>query len=253
VKGEACLDIVKSNDWLQYTGVPYEPSIKVRGDYCFVHYIEAGTEKFDDYIACFTLISDGLLEFQGSGSLWGESGILSKAEIIIPPTPPLQNTKIIIFIPTGVTGIEIEGSCWTLSLASPRPGAWRCMSDNQIYDPCFSPETPDGTDYVICHASPLDEGMGIKFNLTKPLPKVSPPSKNTSALALELEDGTICRFSGTGTLIPVDGKYVTYTCADGWVLLGQLQSGNIWKAEKALLDRTTIIETVEVNIRTIWQ
>lgn len=168
-----------------------------------------------------------------------------------PISPPeIGSTQVIVFYPTGVTGEELTGSCWTLSIASPRDGAWRCVSDNQIFDPCFSPQGETG--YVICGALPLGDTRGFRLNLTEPLPVETPPSQLSSALAFELEDGTTCRFSTTGTLFEVEGKYFNYGCSDGSVLL-EVNPGGVWTATKASLSSNRILETVQVNIRTVWK
>jgi hypothetical protein len=67
-----------------------------------------------------------------------------------------------------VTGHLADGSCWTSSIAdSADNGAWRCMSANGIYDPCFAPTNETDVTEVACAESP---SSGVEMlGLTKPL------------------------------------------------------------------------------------
>ncbi|HHW09866.1 MAG TPA: hypothetical protein GXX29_07825 [Firmicutes bacterium] len=76
-------------------------------------------------------------------------------------------TEIRIYSPAGFRALEIvEGRCWTGSLAAPRQGAFRCMSGNAIYDPCFDM----GTDQVACPGGNPALNQGVLINLEEPLP-----------------------------------------------------------------------------------
>ncbi len=83
----------------------------------------------------------------------------------------------------------VTGSCWEHSLPSDRPDAWRCMSKNEIYDPCFA-ESPNGNK-VACPEEPFSKSV-ILMRLTKALdpsggrcpqdaPKAFPGDSNSSA------------------------------------------------------------------------
>ena len=161
-----------------------------------------------------------------------------------PSPPPLLATEVIEYFPSEMPTEEVSGSCWTFSLASPRPGVWRCTSDNRIYDPCFSP--PDETGYVVCSS--------VKLNLTEPLPDITPPPQLpvVSVLWFELEDGVTCNFLTTGTRFSVDGQFYDYACSDGSIIL-ELQPGQIWIATKARVDGSSIVETSEVKVKTVWK
>ena len=74
-----------------------------------------------------------------------------------------------------------------------------------------------------------------------------------SAWAFELADGTTCTFLG-GATAAFEGKRVNYSCSDGWVILGELQEGQTWTAEKVRLsaDLSSILESVQVFITKVW-
>jgi hypothetical protein len=181
---------------------------------------------------------------------WGEDAVV---DLRYTPAQIIQPTEIIVFQPLSAIGQEESGSCWTLSIASPREGAWRCMVGNQIFDPCFSPEGE--TDYVICGEHPFSSSPGgVRLNLTQPLPELTPPSQTSNVLAMELEDGTRCRFLTTGTLFPVEDKYFNYGCSDDSILL-DVQPGVTWTATQARIssDGQKILETILVKIIRVWK
>jgi hypothetical protein len=167
------------------------------------------------------------------------------------PNPASDSTQVIEFHPAGVPTEERSGSCWSTSDVLNRVDAWRCMADNSIYDPCFS--IPGNGQAVICAASPLGDSTGFKLNLTGALPASGTVSPVKSAWAFELADGTTCTFVG-GATAAFEGKRVNYSCSDGWVILGELQEGQVWTARKVHLspDLSSIEESVQVFIKIVW-
>lgn len=151
-------------------------------------------------------------------------------------------TQVITFRPAVPAGPQQKGSCWTDSVAVDRPGAWRCMVGNSIYDPCFT--NPELTDGVICDADPSSDKPGFVLKLTKPLPP--PTSKrrpNPLPWLLKLADGSVCELS-TGTIVSIGRHTIPYQCSDSAAcredgkcpyltgLTDDLKSGKVWKAEK---------------------
>jgi len=61
---------------------------------------------------------------------------------------------------------HIRGYCWTTSNNSMSSAAWRCMSGNFIYDPCYAPT--HSTHVVYCMQSPSSKKL-LAMTLTKPL------------------------------------------------------------------------------------
>ena len=163
----------------------------------------------------------------------------------------LESTQVIVFYPLGVPTQERRGSCWSSSNVLDRVDAWRCTSGDIIYDPCFS--ISGNIQAVICDTSPLDNSTGIKLNLTEPLPAHWSIPNPISAWVFELADGTNCSFLG-GATAAFGGKRVNYSCTDGWYVLGDLQKGKIWIAQKIRLssDFSSIVESVKVFMRIAW-
>jgi hypothetical protein len=171
------------------------------------------------------------------------------------PNPTLESTQVIVFYPKGVPTQERTGSCWEGSVFLNRVDAWRCTSGDNIYDPCFS--ISGNSQAEICYIRPLDNSTSFKLNLTEPLPAHWPVSTNSawanSAWVFELADGTNCRILG-GATAAFGGKRVNYSCADGWYVLGDLQKGKVWIAQKIRLssDFSSIVESVKAFIRIVW-
>lgn len=121
-------------------------------------------------------------------------------------------TRITRFVPVLPLGAPRDGKCWTVSIAAPRAGAWRCMLGNQIADPCFAPAA--GTGVVVCGADPATGDPGFTVHLTEPIPgDVATPSAAAAPWLLRLANGQICR-PFTGTVPVVDGREARWACAD---------------------------------------
>ena len=165
--------------------------------------------------------------------------------------PSTGSTQVIVFHPESVPAQERSGSCWSSSAVLDREDAWRCMAGDDIYDPCFSMEG-DGQ-AVICDTNPLDESKGFKLNLTASLPPHGTIAPEKSAWVFELPDGTDCSFMG-GATAAFDGQRVNYSCSDGWFILGELQEGQVWTAQKVRLssDLSSVVESIRVTIKIVW-
>ena len=131
-----------------------------------------------------------------------------------------------------------------------------------IFDPCL---TADNGQTLVCGADPLVGDPGFRVNLVEPLPAdaVEIPGaavgEDNRVWLVQLADGTICRYA-LGVSSTIDGERANYTCADGSVLLGDLQPGTVWQADRiALADivRTDDgYEADQVNpaeVAVIWQ
>lgn len=163
-------------------------------------------------------------------------------------------TQVSLFRPAGVRGPDQEGYCWTESLSSWQPDAWRCMVANRIYDPCFGTSTADNP--VICGASPQGDASGFRLKLTQPLPARKAPPAGTHAWMLELADGVTCGFL-TGASTGVEGERANYGCTDGWYILGEPQPDAVWTARQARIEVSrqgpALMDSARVAIRRVWQ
>lgn len=162
----------------------------------------------------------------------------------------VTSTEAIKYVPTEIPSEIREGSCWINSLTLGRKGTWRCMEDNvAIHDPCFAISE---TKNLICDSSPITKDKGFQLKLTEPLPEDRGAEEGQGWL-IELGDGTTCVFI-TGATGIINGKRINYMCDDGSYVLGDLQAGIAWKAEKAEVDSNLQAKSIElVPIRRVWQ
>jgi hypothetical protein len=111
--------------------------------------------------------------------------------------------------------------CQAGSIATQRPDAWRCGTD----DPCFAPAFTDPNDanpVLTCAVAPWDGTVQI-LTLQTPLPSVDeckaslhcrePLDLSTNPWAVELANGVRCRVF-TGTITSIGGVGMIYGCAN---------------------------------------
>jgi polar amino acid transport system substrate-binding protein len=176
--------------------------------------------------------------------------------------PAVASTEVIKFVPKEVPAGETkQGSCWTSSLAASREDAWRCtVGENEIHDPCFV--VPNAPDTLVCDVNPITKEAGFGLKLTKPLPNPDVPAEvkasyEKNGWAVLLADGTACYFA-TGATTGIGDKRANYLCANSdWMILGDLQPGTVWKAEKVIIvigdNGPELKQSQMVDVRTVWQ
>jgi hypothetical protein len=112
-----------------------------------------------------------------------------------------------------VTGHLTGGSCWTSSIAdSADQEAWRCMSDNGIYDPCFAPSESANLTQVACFESPWSGAQLL--DLTQPLSYSSSDTTNGGISLpwfMQLANGDRCGLI-TGAAGEAGGVTLNYGC-----------------------------------------
>lgn len=172
--------------------------------------------------------------------------------------PRIIPTNIIEFIPPVILpAVQKDGECSSSSFADPyREDAWRCMVQNDIYDPCF---TTSKEGFVYCQVG-IDGSTGFLLKLKQALPEASLPEVKQSNLVwfVELKDGTYC--SPFTVPRPSFGKdqIAYYECRPkNSVLLGDLIEGVVWKANEAILtkvgDTWKINSLQQVDINMVWR
>ncbi|MCB0193341.1 MAG: WG repeat-containing protein, partial [Anaerolineae bacterium] len=80
---------------------------------------------------------------------------------------------------------------------------------------------------------------------------------STTAWLMELSDGSYCSFA-TGATGLVEKKRINFLCSDDGAVIGGLQVGPVWSAEKVIFDEEAndpfaIKEQSEVEILSVWQ
>ena len=142
----------------------------------------------------------------------------------------LTPTQVQLVFPFSASGnlavrisARVHGRCFAASVAdSGRPDAWRCMSGNRIYDPCFE-GLEQNTAVVACLESPrtpaavvLTPTGGVpRQAANKGVPLASPP------WSLLLGNGASCGLF-SGATFGLAGMRVNYGCANGGYLIGDV-------------------------------
>lgn len=121
------------------------------------------------------------------------------------------------FKPTGSPAISvtktIRGHCFAGSIADDRNDAWRCLSGNLLYDPCFSSSKAGGI--VLCPVAAWKQS-GIEIKLTKSLSggNTKKPSTHGLPWAIETTTGLKCAFV-TSMQPGIGHHFGSYACAKG--------------------------------------
>jgi hypothetical protein len=155
---------------------------------------------------------------------------------------PTRRTEVIRFRPSLPSNTKAAqgGRCWTESIAVNRPGAWRCMHVNMIYDPCF--EVTGRKKQVVCGANPIKHDNGFALMLVQPLPPQRSVTAAPQPWLIELADGSVCH-AATGTMSVISDEPVRYSCSASASeesltprvycgLLGTLHRAKVWTADK---------------------
>jgi hypothetical protein len=149
-------------------------------------------------------------------------------------------TTVVVFRPWANGGLRSgfvisersQGSCFTRSLSTDRPDAWRCFEGNGILDPCFA-QSPQST-AVACAESPFSKTV-VLLSLKKPLSDGENPwtkmlQPKRMPWGLRLTSGDTCVFA-TGATDVVAGERMNYACRKtGWIIGAPDSSTAIWTA-----------------------
>ena len=144
-----------------------------------------------------------------------------------------QSTRVVMYAPFGPGGLhsgytvtaKMHGDCWTGSIASQRPDAWRCMVTNSIYDPCFSNAALSS---VACPSDAFSKRV-VLILLDKPIPVHDRNTGSPSPWALMLSNGARC-YMATGATSEVGGMRLNYECSSkGWILGNPDKSKRPWQ------------------------
>jgi hypothetical protein len=118
------------------------------------------------------------------------------------------------FTALGSTNSEGQTSEADTSIGDPsNENAWRCISDNGIYDPCFAPIGKSDVTELACSVSPYLKDDVYLLEINQPIPTNSARAKHTGLwpLVLVLQNGDQCEVI-QGTAIRAG---FNYGCNDG--------------------------------------
>jgi hypothetical protein len=176
-------------------------------------------------------------------------------------TSTVPPTAVHAYSPSHPSGTPKNGDCWTNSIASNRPTAYRCMVGNNIYDPCFQSSS---STVVVCDANPAKRQPGFALHVTKPLPAAQKPNGPILPFMVQLRDGSICT-PETGTRALVGKTVVGYDCTasgqatDTYVGLGDKlnMKSPIWTAQRIVYRSGSkgpqLVSSATVQIAAVWR
>ncbi|MHB1930959.1 MAG: hypothetical protein ACYDEN_03920 [Acidimicrobiales bacterium] len=143
-------------------------------------------------------------------ALWTSSGPTTTVETYEPWTTHGTLAKGI------EVGGTVRGTCWAPSIAVSTADAYRCISGNAIYDPCFARTASARTGQLACAVDPWTKVE--LFDLGKPIGKGAVHSNGRPVVwADRLANGVSCTLD-TGTGAYVDHVVMNYYCTpyQGW-------------------------------------
>lgn len=143
----------------------------------------------------------------------------------------------------------VRGSCFTASSAIDRADAWRCISGNLLYDPCFSSQKAKGI--VVCPVPWKSSGTEIKLTKPLPMPNRGKPSTSVMPWAVQTGSGLDCVIN-TGTGNTIHGMRSNYGCvrSSTWLWGSPSRKSQPWTIYAARLNATKL--TRRVKIVTAW-
>ena len=168
------------------------------------------------------------------------------AAMALPTAAQHPATRVLTYRPEVPPGRPSEGRCWTTSIATNRPGAYRCFRGNEISDPCFAVRP----DLVVCDPNPALSKRGFGLRLTGPLPAATPLPGPVTPWMVLLSDGYVCT-PFTGARAMIERQIIAYGCAKRdarigengpWtgLLEGSMTPGRVWRVRKAVYTEGTM-------------
>lgn len=172
------------------------------------------------------------------------------------PAPP--RTQVVIYEPWSTSGLApgirphatLPGHCFSVSATSDRDDAFRCISGNSLFDPCFSDPYPGAEpSQLACPYPGLDSVTIIQITASLP----SPPAGWGGApnpWLVRLTTGQQCYSTAGSASFQVGGLTNTFVCRSGISLFGQPHHNAIWTiyqrgTGQANLTPTTIAKAYE--------
>ncbi len=122
---------------------------------------------------------------------------------------------------------SVKGHCFSGSSETNRNDAWRCLTGNFLYDPCFSSSKAAGI--VLCPDRAWKHA-GIEIKLTKALSHGNKHKPSTKGLpwAMQTTSGLKCVFQGMGPLIS-QTNFADYACQGGtWLWNKPSRASQLW-------------------------
>jgi hypothetical protein len=177
----------------------------------------------------------------------------------------VAKTEIVTYQPhrDGVTQYKtISGDCLVGSEAANRTDAYRCITSNEISDPCF---VLPNEKLLICGVDIVTANGGFLLQPAKALPKGELWKNNIQgwAMRLQLISGEICSFMGGATAGNAKNERLNYQCGDNknlsMAIYGDLTEGDVWTANVSNIEYDAagkvwnVLSAKTVDIAKLWR
>jgi hypothetical protein len=144
--------------------------------------------------------------------------------------------------------MTVRGFCWEGSLATARNDAWRCLSGDYLFDPCFSSSKAKGI--VLCVPVPWTRS-GVKIKLTRPLPKPYAGKPSTKGLpwGIKTTSGLSCVLA-TGGTAAIRNVRANYGCdnSEEWLWGSPSRKSEPWTIYIAPMNAKKLSARVKVAV-----
>lgn len=143
----------------------------------------------------------------------------------------------------------LRGSCYSGADSVNRDDAWRCISGNALFDPCFS--SAQAKRIVLCPSTPFGSSV-VEIKLTKGLPSgmadKDKPSSSGSPWAIETTTGLKCVMD-TGATNAIGSVRANYGCTRGsdWLWGDPSRSTEPWTIRIAPISARRLKQRVDIT------
>jgi hypothetical protein len=182
-------------------------------------------------------------------------GMLVAALTACPALASATRTRAVVYgaftssgAPAYSVARSLRGSCFSGAQSVNRHDAWRCISGNALFDPCFSSTKAHGI--VLCPSTPFSSSV-IELKLTKRLPSGMADKGNpsTSGLpwAIETTTGLKCVMD-TGATNVIGTTRANYSCnrGTGWLWGDPARRTEPWTIRIAPLSAKRLSQRVRI-------
>jgi hypothetical protein len=176
------------------------------------------------------------------------------------PSAAATSTRVVVMAGFTVGGVPtmritrtVRGSCFSTSDAALRRDAYRCMSGNELFDPCLAPPpSVKAGNVVVCPTDPF-RNTGIEIRLTRRLPRNTGPAPSDRGVpfAIRLTNGCEATVD-TGATAAIGRTRANYYCArtHQWLWGAPSRRGRLWTIWSAPLSARHL--TRRVSIAEAW-
>jgi hypothetical protein len=187
---------------------------------------------------------------------WLTVTLVAALFVAVPALASTTRTRAVVYQaftssgkPAYRVGRAFRGSCFRGAQSINRDDAWRCISGNALFDPCFSSTQAKGI--VLCPSTPFGSSV-VEMRLTKRLPTgmadKHKPASSGLPWAIETSTGFKCVMD-TGATNAIGSTRANYGCTrgTGWLWGDPSRSTEPWTIRIAPLTAKRLEKRVGIT------